>query len=105
MKCQNLLSGKTKKNVFKCRLLKILPRVLSVQMNNYFFLVSRKLDALRFRNQMDRVKREKNAFNHVQNALIHIFLHMRSLIRVFAPNSYIHSYPMILLVDSESPDH
>ena len=30
MKCQILLSGKNKKNISKCRLLKILPRVLSV---------------------------------------------------------------------------
>ena len=31
MKCQNLFSGKNKKNISKCRLLKILPRVLSVK--------------------------------------------------------------------------
>ena len=30
MKCQILFSGKNKKNISKCRLLKILPRVLSV---------------------------------------------------------------------------
>ena len=30
MKCQILISGKNKKNISKCRLLKILPRVLSV---------------------------------------------------------------------------
>ena len=29
MKCQILFSGKNKKNISKCRLLKILPRVLS----------------------------------------------------------------------------
>ena len=33
MKCQILFSGKNKKNISKCRLLKILPRVLSV---NYY---------------------------------------------------------------------
>ena len=32
MKYQNLFSGKNKKNISKCRLLKILPRVLSVNM-------------------------------------------------------------------------
>ena len=35
MKCQILFSGKNKKNISKCRLLKILPRVLSV---NYICL-------------------------------------------------------------------
>ena len=30
MKCQILFTGKNKKNISKCRLLKILPRVLSV---------------------------------------------------------------------------
>ena len=30
MKCQILFSGKNKKNISKCHLLKILPRVLSV---------------------------------------------------------------------------
>ena len=30
MKCQNLFSGKNKKNILKCLLLKLLPRVLSV---------------------------------------------------------------------------
>ena len=36
MKCQILFSGKNKKNISKCRLLKILPRVLSV---NRLYLV------------------------------------------------------------------
>ena len=31
MKYQNLFSGKNKKNISYCRLLKILPRVLSVK--------------------------------------------------------------------------
>ena len=31
MKCQILFSGKTKKNISKCHLLKILPIVLSVK--------------------------------------------------------------------------
>ena len=31
MKCQILFSGKNKKNILKCRLLQILPRVLSVK--------------------------------------------------------------------------
>ena len=34
MKCQILFSGKNKKNISKCRLLKILPRVLSVKQND-----------------------------------------------------------------------
>ena len=33
MKCQILFSVKNKKNVSKCRLLKILPRVLDVNFN------------------------------------------------------------------------
>ena len=38
MKCQILFSGKNKKNISKCRLLKILPRVLSVKMSSdYLF--------------------------------------------------------------------
>ena len=32
MKCQILFSGKNKTNISKCRLLKILPRVLSVNL-------------------------------------------------------------------------
>ena len=31
MKCQNLFSGENKKNISKCRLLNVLPRVLSVK--------------------------------------------------------------------------
>ena len=31
MKCQNLISGKNRKNISICHLLKILPRVLSVK--------------------------------------------------------------------------
>ena len=37
MKCQILFSEKNKKNISKCRLLKILPRVLSVK--PYFVVV------------------------------------------------------------------
>ena len=33
MKCHILFSGKNKKNISKCRLLKILPRVLSVKLH------------------------------------------------------------------------
>ena len=33
MKCQNLFSGEIKKNISVCRLLKILPRALSVNSN------------------------------------------------------------------------
>ena len=40
MKCQILFSGKNKKNISKCRLLKILPRVLSV--NQCMRLVTKK---------------------------------------------------------------
>ena len=36
MKCQILFSGKNKKNISKCHLLKILPRVLSVK-GVYFY--------------------------------------------------------------------
>ena len=36
MKCHILFSGKNKKNISKCRQLKILPRVLSVKANSYF---------------------------------------------------------------------
>ena len=36
MKCQILFSWK-KKNISKCRLLKILPRLLSVKGNEYYF--------------------------------------------------------------------
>ena len=35
MKCHILFSEKNKKNISKCRLLKILPRVLSVNGSNY----------------------------------------------------------------------
>ena len=35
MKCQILFSEKNKKNISKCRLLKILPRVLSVKYYNF----------------------------------------------------------------------
>ena len=38
MKCQILFSGKNKKNISKCRLLKILPRVLSVNTQEVTFL-------------------------------------------------------------------
>ena len=40
MKCHVLFSEKNKKNISKCRLLKILPRVLSVKPNNFrnFFI-------------------------------------------------------------------
>ena len=41
MKCQILFSGKNKKNISKCRLLKILPRVLSVK--GFFFIFFMKL--------------------------------------------------------------
>ena len=34
MKCQIPFSGKNKKNISKCRLLKILPRVLRVKMSS-----------------------------------------------------------------------
>ena len=36
MKCQILFSGKNKKNISKCRLLKILPRVLSVKLTGWW---------------------------------------------------------------------
>ena len=36
MKCQILFSGKNKKNISKCRLPKILPRVLGVNARSYY---------------------------------------------------------------------
>ena len=39
MKCQILFSGKNKKNISKCCLLKILPRVLSVKPPLVFLLI------------------------------------------------------------------
>ena len=39
MKCQILFSGKNKKNISKCRLLKILPRVLSVKLEFAFYYI------------------------------------------------------------------
>ena len=44
MECQILFSGKNKKNISKCLLLKILPRVLSVKLSGgliFSFLVLR----------------------------------------------------------------
>ena len=41
MKCQILFSGKKYENISKCRLLKILPRVLSVKTGVYFTLLNR----------------------------------------------------------------
>ena len=41
MKCQILFSGKNKKNISKCLLLKILPRVLSVKMIGYTWRFTR----------------------------------------------------------------
>ena len=38
MKCQILFSGKNKKNILKCRLLQILPRVLSVKDDLVFYV-------------------------------------------------------------------
>ena len=41
MKCQILIPGKNKKNIHKCSLLKILPRVLSVKyINTYLYINS-----------------------------------------------------------------
>ena len=37
MKCHILFSEKNKKNISKCRLLKILPRVLSVKQISHFY--------------------------------------------------------------------
>ena len=37
MKCQNLFTGKNKKIISVCRLLKILPRVLSVKSQFYVY--------------------------------------------------------------------
>ena len=38
MKCHILFSEKNKKNISKCRLLKILPRVLSVKGQDFSFV-------------------------------------------------------------------
>ena len=42
MQCQILFSGKNKKNISKCRLLKILPRVLSVKQTDIIGNISAK---------------------------------------------------------------
>ena len=42
MQCQILFSGKNKKNISKCRLLKILPRVLSVKQAKHHRWLSQK---------------------------------------------------------------
>ena len=39
MECQNLFSGKNKKNILMCRLLKILPSVLHVSVNLLHIIV------------------------------------------------------------------
>ena len=52
MKCQILFSGKNKKNISKCRLLKILPRVLSVKGD--IFLRIFKIDYLIIRKYSSR---------------------------------------------------
>ena len=44
MKCQILFSGKNKKNISKCRLLKILPRVLSVNRSLGIILICVQLE-------------------------------------------------------------
>ena len=44
MNCQILFSGKNKKNISKCRLLKILPRVLSVKKANVLHVGSEDSD-------------------------------------------------------------
>ena len=44
MKCQILFSWKSKKNISKCRLLKILPRVLSVNVLNMINRFIREMD-------------------------------------------------------------
>ena len=40
MKCQILFSGKNKKNISKCCLLKFLPRVLRVKVNKIYKILS-----------------------------------------------------------------
>ena len=42
MKCQNLFPGKSKKNISKCRLLKILPRVICVNELKLMMLIENK---------------------------------------------------------------
>ena len=59
MKCQILFSGKNKKNISKCRLLKILPRVLSV--NEWFCNVIMRF-CLHFRSTVIKYKSETFAF-------------------------------------------
>ena len=49
MQCQILFSGKNKKNISKCRLLKILPRVLSVKQTDIIGNISAKSEDLRGR--------------------------------------------------------
>ena len=47
MKCHTLFSEKNKKNISKCRLLKILPRVLSVKLS-YHILQAKSPDTNEF---------------------------------------------------------
>ena len=46
----------------------------------------------------------KSALLYAQNVRFHIILHIRKLIRAFAPHWNILQYPVILLVNSECPD-
>ena len=62
MKCQILFSGKNKKNISKCRLLKILPRVLSVNgtelMHSTNIAVKTTISSLRFLQHPPKKYRE-----------------------------------------------
>ena len=40
MNCQSLSSGKNRKNVLICRLLKILPRMLGVKLTDVFYAIT-----------------------------------------------------------------
>ena len=53
---------------------------------------------------LDRIKWKKSAFEHVQMHRCRSFCTWTSFISSFALHSYILSYPMILLADSEGPD-
>ena len=68
MKCQNLLSGKNKKNILICCLRKDLPRVLSVKKSCKYFQV----DAVSLR----RVSLSKIKHLRTYNAACYSFIYM-----------------------------
>ena len=84
MKFQVLSSGKNKKNISKCRLLKLLPGMLIVTI----FREHTKCTTIYGKTLLGRIKR-KNAYEHAQNAQVSDHpAHALSIIRVFALHLY-----------------